>query len=149
MKVILLEDIDGLGKKFEVKEVKSGYARNFLIPKNLAKLANKINLKWLQIQKKIAEEQAEEDLKKSQALATQIDGLEIIIPVKIGQENQLFESINAEKISEKLKEMGFEVKKSRIILEKPIKELGEFNVKLNLDHNLETEVRVIVTEEKT
>ncbi len=148
MKVILLEDVENLGKKYEVKEIKSGYARNFLIPKNLVKLATKQNLKWLRDQKAAMEKQSEEDLKKSQEAASKIDGLEVSISVKVGPEGQLFESINNVKIAEKLKEMGFNIKKSQINLEKPIKELGEFPVKINLDHNLETEINLIVIEEK-
>lgn len=149
MKVILLQDVENVGKKYEVKEVKSGFARNFLIPKNLVKLATKQNRKWLEVQKKIIEKEAEEDLKKSQELASRIDGMEVNIAVKVGPEGQFFESINNLKISEKLKEMGFNIKKSQINLQKPIKELGEFPVKVNLDHNLETEISLIITEEKT
>ena len=71
-----------------------------------------------------------------------------MIPVKLGEEGQLFESINAQKISEKMKEMGLEIKKSQIQLADPIKELGEFPVKIKFEHNLEAEIRVIINEEK-
>lgn len=144
MKVILLEDIENLGKKYEVKEIKPGHARNFLIPKNLVKLATKQNLKWLKGQVEILEKKAEEDLKKAQELASKIDGIEINIRIKTGDNGQLFESVNNVKIYEKLKEMGFDVKKAQIKLEKPIKETGEFPVKINLDHNLEAEITVII-----
>ncbi|HCC60011.1 MAG: 50S ribosomal protein L9 [Candidatus Staskawiczbacteria bacterium RIFOXYC1_FULL_37_43] len=148
MKVILLQDVEKLGKKYDLKEVKDGYARNFLLPGKLARPATKEALKWLENQKELIEKEAEEDLKKSQELASKLDGLELSIAIKIGEEGQLFESITSQKILEKLKEMGFEVKKSQISLEKPIKELGEFPVKINLDHNLEIEIKLIVTEEK-
>jgi len=148
MKIILLQDIDNLGKKYEIKEVADGYARNFLIPKGLAKPATKENLKWLESQKEIEVKKAEEELKKVEAVATNIDGQEIIILVKVGAEGQLFESITSQKIYEKLKELGFEIKKSQIDLPEPIKELGEFPVKIKLEHNLEAEIRVIVVEEK-
>ncbi|KPJ56712.1 hypothetical protein AMJ49_04105 [Parcubacteria bacterium DG_74_2] len=148
MKVILLQDIENLGKKYDVKEVKAGYARNFLIPKGLVKSADQASLKWLKAQKKIKLEKTEEELKQIQELASKLDGLEINIPVKIGEEKQLFESINQQKISEKLKELGFNIKKSQIDLKEPIKEIGEFPIKLKLEHNLETEIRVIITEEK-
>ncbi|MDP1538427.1 MAG: 50S ribosomal L9 C-terminal domain-containing protein, partial [bacterium] len=69
----------------------------------------------------------------------------VAIPVKVGESDQLFESINAQKISEKLKEMGFDLKKSQIELPEPIKEIGEFPVKIKLEHNLEVEIRIIVT----
>jgi len=148
MKVILLEDVEKLGKKYDIKDVKDGYARNFLIPKKLAKKATKDVLKWLETQKESIEKIAEEDLKKAGDLASRLDGLELTIAVKIGEEGQLFESINNQKISEKMKEMGFEVKKSQVNLEKPIKELGEFPAKINLDHNLEVEIKLIIVEEK-
>jgi large subunit ribosomal protein L9 len=148
MRVILLQDIDKLGKKYEIKNVDDGYARNFLIPKGLAKLVTKKALLWLETQKEIEAKKSEEELKKIQDNAATIDGQEILIPVKLGKENQLFESINAQKISEKLKELGFEVKKNQIDLTSPIKEMGEFLVKIKFKHNLEAEIKVIVTEEK-
>ena len=148
MKVILLQDVDKIGKKYEVKDVAAGHARNFLIPKGLAKPATEEALKWVAVQKEVLEKKAEEDLKKVQELASTLDGQEIIIPVKIGEEEQLFESISQQKILEKLKEAGFEVKKDQIILAEPIKEVGEFPVKIRFSHNLEVEIKVIVTEEK-
>ncbi len=148
MKVILLQDIENVGKKYEVKEVKDGHARNFLIPQKLVKLANEKNLTWLESEKEVVEKQAEENLKEVQKMASDIDGIEVNIAVKVGPEGQLFESINNVKISEKLKSMGFDVKKSQINLEKPIKDLGEFPIKVNLDHNLEPEITVIISEEK-
>jgi large subunit ribosomal protein L9 len=148
MRVILLQDIEKLGKKFDIKEVANGYALNFLIPKGLAKKATKETLKWLNAQKEIIEKKAEGELKKTQEFASSIDGQEILIPVKIGEEGQLFESINNQKISEKLKELGFEIKKTQIDLIEPIKELGEFPVKIKFEHNLEAEIKIIITEEK-
>ena len=148
MRVILLQDVENLGKIHEVKEVKNGYARNFLIPKGLVKPATKQAIKWLETQKEIEVKKDEEQLKKFQDIASAIDDQEVIIPVKVGPDGQLFESITIQKISEKLKEMGFEVKKTQINLETPIKELGEFPVKIKFEHNLEAEIKVIVTEEK-
>jgi len=148
MKVILLQDIEGLGKKYDIKEVKSGYARNFLLPGKTVRAATKEALKWLAGQKEVIEKEVEEDLKKAQALASGLDGLELNIAVKVGDEGQLFESINSQKIVEKLKEMGFEIKKSQIKLQNPIKSTGEFPTSISLDHNLEVEIKVIITAEK-
>ena len=148
MKVILLKDVENLGKKYEVKNVKAGHARNFLIPKGLVKPATKEALKWVETQKELERKIAEEDLKKVQDFVKEVDGLEITIPVKVGEEGQLFESITPQKITEKLKTEGFEIKKDQIILEEPIKELGEFSVKITFAHRLEAEIRVIVVEEK-
>jgi len=148
MRVIFLKDIDKLGKKYEVKEVKAGYARNFLIPKGLAKPATKIALKWLEVQKEIEAKKAEEELKRIQDFVAKVDGLELVFQVKVGEKGELFESINNQKISEKLKTLGFEIKKTQIDSKEPIKELGEFPVKIHFEHNLEAEVRVIIVEEK-
>ncbi|MDD3399482.1 MAG: 50S ribosomal protein L9 [Candidatus Paceibacterota bacterium] len=148
MKVILLQDVDKVGKKFQVKNVSDGYAKNFLFPKNLAKPATPEALKWLEMQEEINRKKAEEHLQETEKIASSIDGAEVIVPVKVGEEGQLFESVNAQKIAEKLKESGIEVKKTQIILKEPIKELGEYPVKVSFDHNLEAEVKVIVSEEK-
>jgi len=148
MRVILIQNVEKLGKKLDVKKVKDGYARNFLIPKGLAKPVTAISMKWLAKQKEIDAKRVEEELKKFQALASSIDGREVIISVKTGDEQQLFESVNAQKIAENLKESGFDIKKTQIDLPEPIKELGEFPVKIKLEHNLEAEIRVIVVEEK-
>jgi|SRR3989344_4600859 len=148
MKVILLQDVEVLGKKYDLKEVKDGYARNFLIPKKMARKADDKALQWLASQKEIIEKEIEEDLKKSQELASSLDGIEVSFTVKVGDSGQLFESINSLKISEKLSQMGFKVKKSQINLKEPIKEIGEFPVKINLDHNLETEITLMITGEK-
>jgi large subunit ribosomal protein L9 len=148
MKIILLQDVENLGKKYEIKDVKDGFARNNLLPEKLARAATKEALKWLADQKEVIEKEATEDLAKAQALATAIDGIEVTIMVKNGAEGQLFESINNQKISERLKEMGFEVKKSQITLKDPIKEIGEFPIKVNLDHNLEADIKVIISGEK-
>ena len=148
MRVILLQDIENLGKKYDIKNVADGYARNFLIPKNLAKPLTEESMKWLKAQREIEAKKAEEDLKKIQEVASAIDDQEVIIPVKVGEDKQLFESITSQKISEKLKEMSFDIKKNQIDLLEPIKELGEFPIKIHFGHNLEAEIRVIVTEEK-
>jgi large subunit ribosomal protein L9 len=147
MKVILLQDVEGLGKKYEVKEVKDGHARNFLLPKKKARAATKQALQWLADQKEVIEKEAEEDLKKSQALASQLDGLELNITVKVGDEGQLFESINSQKVVDALKALGFEVKKSQVKLENPIKQVGEFPTSISLDHNLEAEIKIIISAE--
>ncbi|TSC75697.1 MAG: large subunit ribosomal protein L9 [Parcubacteria group bacterium Gr01-1014_30] len=148
MRVILLQDVDKLGKKYDIKEVKAGYARNFLFPQGLAKPSTKQALKWVNAQQEIEVAKSEEELKAIQGLASKIDGQEIAIAVKVGQEGQLFESISAQRVADKLGELGFEIKKSQIILASPIKELGEFPIKIKFNHNLEADVKIIVVEEK-
>ena len=148
MRVILLQDIERLGKRYEIKEVKNGYARNFLIPQGLVKIANDEALKWLEIQKEVGDKKAEQLLKTTQEIASTLDGQEVLISVKVGEDGQLFESISIQKIFDELKKMGFNIKKKQIDLAQPIKELGEFPVKIKFDHNLEPEITIVVSEEE-
>ena len=148
MEVILLQDIEGLGKKYQIKKVKDGYARNYLIPNKLAIPATEANIRWAKRQKEILQNKAEKHLKEIQELASRLDGQEVVFTVKIGERGQLYESITQSKIAKKLKEMGFEVKKSQVMLEKPLKEIGEWPVKINLEEGLEAEIRVIINPEE-
>lgn len=141
-----MADVKNLGKKYEIKEVAQGYARNLLFPKNVVREATPEALEWLAMQKEILAAKAEQALKHIQDTASSLDGLEVVISVKVGDEGQLFEHITNQKIAERLKEMGLEVKKTQVQLESPITELGEFPVKVRFDHNLEAELRVIVNE---
>lgn len=145
MKVILLRDVPNTGRKHDVKEVSSGFARNFLIPKGLAIAADEESLKNLEMKKKLDAEKAEGDLKEAEKAASKLDGAEIEIAVKAGKEGQLFESVNKQKISDHLKEMGFNISKDQIDLKSPLKETGEFPVKLKMEHGLEAEVKIIIT----
>ena len=145
MKVILLQDVENTGKKYEVKEVADGFATNFLIPKKLAQIANGHVVEWAAAQREIASKITEKELQATQAKASSLDGQEFTIEVKIGDKNQLFESITAQKIAERLKEGDFEIDKKQIELKEPIKEPGEYQVKVNFPHNLEAEIKVIVS----
>lgn len=148
MKVILLKDIENIGKKNEVKDIKDGYARNLLIPKGLVKPATKGALEKLEKEREEIEKVAEEELEEAQKIASGLEGIELIIPIKVGDKGQLFEKVTAQKITEKLKEQGFKVNKNNVDLPDPIEELGEFTVKVKLAHNLESEINLIISEEK-
>ena len=147
MKVILLQDVDKVGKKYEVKEVADGYAKNYLFPKKVAQIATKNAVAWAATQREIGAKQTEKELQEMQAKASSIDGQEIQMAVKTGEKNQLFESVTAQKIVEKLKEMGFEIDKKQIMLKDPIKELGDYQVKISFPHNLEAEVKITINAE--
>ena len=145
MKVILLQDIENTGKKYELKNVADGYAKNFLFPKKMAQLATKNAIAWAETQREIAAKVTEKELQVMQTKASALDGQEITIEVKVGDKNQLFESITAQKIAEQLKENKFDIDKKQIALENPIKEPGDYQVKINFPHNLEAEIKLIVT----
>ncbi len=144
MKVILLQNVEGLGNQWEVKEVADGYARNFLLPQGLAKPATPADIKEAEKRLLELEAQAETELKEVEGLAAKLDGYEIKIPVKVGAEGQLYAQVSAKQIVSALETEGFKVKEKHIKILEPIKELGEFSVTLEFDHGLEAEIRVIV-----
>jgi len=148
MKVILLENTKNLGKKYDIKEVSDGFAMNYLIPNGIVKRATKENLEKLSIEQEKKKKCVEEELKNTGELASEIDGQEIEIKIKVGEDNQFFEKINEQKIAKKLKELGFCIEKSQIEFLQPIEELGEFPVKIKFKDNLEVEIKVIVANEE-
>lgn len=146
MKIILKQDVEDLGKEGEIKEVSDGFARNYLIPEGMAKRATEDKVEEVKKQRKKEEEKKEEELEELQNKVSELDGQEIEVEVKIGEEGQLYSSVSEGKIQNALKEEGFEVKRKQIALEDAIEELGEFTVDLNFKHNLEAQIRVIVSE---
>ncbi len=148
MWVILLKDIKGLGKKYERKNIQDGYARNYLIPREYVELATKENLEQLKIKKEKEKTKAEEELKKTGDIASALDGQEVELKMRTGEEGQFFEKINEQKISKKLKEIGFNVDKSQIEFTQEIEGLGEFPVKIKFRDNLEVEIKLIISNEE-
>lgn len=148
MKVILLQDVEKLGKKNDLKDVADGYARNFLIPNKMAVLATKSEITKLEELKKIEAQKAEEELARFQEIASQLDGLELEIIAKADDDGKLFGGVNAVLISEKLKERGFEIEKSQIKIEQSIKEAGEYEIVVELPHSLEVKIKIVVTIKK-
>ncbi len=146
MKVVLLQDVRKIGRIHEIKEVADGYAINFLLPKNLAKKATKETVEWALGQQKINEDKAKASLEKIAKISSQTDGLEVEILAKIGDKGQLFEKINSAKIALRLQEMGYDIKKNQVVLESDIKEVGEYEAKIIFEHNLESQIKIIVVE---
>lgn len=148
MKVILLQDIDNLGKEGDIKDVADGYVRNFLLPQKLVVIATEKLIEELEIKKELDAKKAEEELKATEEMVSQIDGQEVEIAEKIKDTGKIYGSITPLKISQALKKKGFNINKTQISIKEPIKKLGEYSVTVNFDHGLEAEIKVIVTEEK-
>lgn len=144
MKVVLLEDIENVGKRYEIKDVADGFARNSLIPQGLVRVATDEAIQWANDMIALEEERGARELEKIGNTASDIDGLEVEMKMKVGDQDQLFEKITPAKIAARIKEMGYDVKKDQVILEKDIEELGEFDAKVRFEHNLEVEIKIIV-----
>lgn len=147
MKVILIEDVEKLGVQGQIVDVKPGYARNYLIPKGLAWLYNESNLKRLEHQKKIWEVKNIKEREKARALKEKIEGMEIKIPAKVGEENLLYGSITSSQISKALEEKGILIDKRKILLEEPIKRAGFHEIRLKLHREVEATLKIEVVSE--
>lgn len=143
MKVILLEDIRGLGKKFDVKELKDGYVRNFLLPKKLAEIATPTVLKKLNREKVILDKKHNELVQKLEKEAEKIEKLNLEFKLKVGEQGEVFGSVTRKDIELALADNGFP--NFKVSLEKSIKSLGEQEVEINLGESVKTQIKVLIT----
>ncbi len=144
MKVILLENVKGLGKMDDIKDVTDGYARNFLFPNHLAVQASTQAVSVVAGRKKKAAGEAESELQQTQHLAEAVDGFELDVRAKANENDHLYAALTPAKIAELLQGQGFKVVKAHIVTE-PIKTTGTHRVKIKLKHGLEAEVKIIVS----
>jgi large subunit ribosomal protein L9 len=147
MKVILRQDSDKLGKTGDVVEVKDGYARNYLLPRQLAFPASDGSMRALQEERKQADRRATKELRASQHLATELDKVSITLHMKVGEDEKLFGSVTAQMIADALKEKGIDLDKRIIELEEPIKALGIYPVSVKLHPSVTGKVKVWVVRE--
>ncbi len=148
MKVILLENVKSLGKKGDIVEVSTGYARNMLLPKKLGVEATPANMNSLKLQNAHQEKVAQETLDAAKAFKEKIDPCSVTIPIKAGENGKVFGSVAAQNIAEAAKEqLGFDIDKKKIQLGGPIRELGVQNVAIKLHPQVTATLKVIVTAE--
>ena len=145
MKVILLENIKGIGKKLDVKEVKDGYARNFLLPKRMAEAATPQALKKLIEEKSKKEEEHGKLVTILEERAEKIGKLTLFFKLKVGGKDEVFGSVSAKDIERALEERGIPDVKAD--LEKPIKSLGEKEIEIDLSEGVKTKVKILVEKE--
>ena len=148
MQIILLEKIANVGNLGDVVKVKDGYARNFLIPHGKAKRATPANLEAIEAQRTELERAAGEKLAAAQALADKLEGSTLRIPQKAGVDGRLFGSVTNADIVEALKTQGFELEKSAVQMPSgPLKQVGEYQVTLNLHSDVDAHITVNVAGE--
>jgi large subunit ribosomal protein L9 len=147
MKVILTKNVENLGKEGEIKEVADGFARNFLIPKNMAEPATDTAIKNAEMEKEKKAETAKLELEGAQKVAEQLEGRELYIKVK-EEEGKLFGSVNEKTIAKTFKDEGISISPESVKLSEPIKELGEYEAQIALNHGLEANIRIILVGEE-
>ena len=148
MKVIFLEDVPDVAQAGEVKEVASGYGRNFLIPRGLAVLAESQAIKLAEVQRRVkAREQAESEV-EIEELARELEGREITIEARVGAKDHLYGSITNADIAAELKSSArLVIDKRKIELAEPIRQLGSYEVSVKLAKDIISQIRVTVIEE--
>ncbi|GAB6182593.1 50S ribosomal protein L9 [Thermodesulfovibrio hydrogeniphilus] len=147
MKVILKDDVQGLGKAGQIVNVKDGYARNYLLPRGLALIADEKNVKLLEIQKKKFEEEAKKRRQDAESVAQRLSELQLTIKAKAGEDQKLFGSITAKDIAEALQKEGFSVDKKQVVISEPIKRVGEYAIEIKLQEGISAKLKVNVVAE--
>jgi len=147
MKVILREDVEKLGKAGDVVKVADGFGRNYLIPRELAVPANLRNLKALEHDRRVIEARAKKTRKGAESLAERLASVSLTISAKAGEEGKLFGAITSRDIAEALEKAGVAVDRKTVLLQDPIKQLGDYKVKVKAGSDLNPEVSVSVVAE--
>ena len=144
MKVVLMEDVDKLGKLGNVVDIKRGYARNFLFPRNLAVEATDRNLELLEEKKKRRQLELAKEKQDMEKLAERIANMSCTIPMAVGEEDKLFGAVKAEHIAEAFSSEGINIDKKQINLSEPIQKLGIYQVEIKLHPEVTASTKVWV-----
>jgi large subunit ribosomal protein L9 len=147
MKVILRQTHESLGQIGDLVDVKEGYARNFLIPRKIAYVALKGNIKALEEEKKTFLKKKQHEITTAENLAAELEKVSISIPVQVGEEDKIFGTVTGQMIADALKEKGFELDKRKIEIEEQIKSLGIYSVNVKVHANVNAKVKVWVVRE--
>ncbi len=148
MKVLLCEDIDKLGWLGDVVEVRTGYARNYLLPQGLAKVANEAGIRAIAEEKARRGEQRRLDGKRLEEAVKAIEGAEAVVAAKANELGHLFGSVNERQIAANLREQGFEVRDEIVQLPEHIKEIGTHSVTLKFRDDLTATINVVIVPEQ-
>lgn len=147
MKVIFTADVKGQGKKGELKEVSTGYARNYLMPRGLATEATADNLNAFKLKEKAKAAQIAKEKAEAEEYAKKLSGVQVTIRAKAGANGKLFGAVTSQEISAALREQfGMDVEKNKIVQPEPIKSYGSYTVKAKLGYEISGTVNVLVVE---
>ena len=144
MELILKETVESLGEEGDIVKVKSGYARNYLIPRKKAIVANKANLTLLEQEKATIESRREKQRQETESLSKKISGTTITIKHLAGEDNKLFGSVTAADISQQLADINIQIDKKNVLLAEPIKTLGEVIISIKVGYQATSEITVQV-----
>ena len=147
MKVILTKDLDNLGRAGALVDVKPGYGRNYLLPRNLAVLATAKNIRQLEHQKAGILSRASKEKQNMTAMAQKLSAIEVKFTRKVGEQNKLFGSVPSKDVHEQLAAQGYQIDRRQVHLPDPIKDLGPHEVEIKLHAEVTAKVKVTVEAE--
>jgi len=147
MELILREDVEKLGRRGDVVKVAQGYARNYLLPRRLAMPITPANKAMIEKERKAHEARMAKEKAECESLAARIGTLRFVAPRKVGESEVLYGSVTAADVAEFLGTKGIEIDKRKVLLEEPIKHLGEHEVKIKLHPEVHAGLRLLVTKE--
>ncbi|SRR5579875_1904736 len=147
LQVILNEDVANLGRTGDVVRVRAGYARNYLLPRKLAVMADARNLRAFENQKRIALARREARKNAAQKYKEQLEALVLTVSARAGEEGKLFGSVTNIDIERVLREKGFDVDRRKILLVEPIKQLGDYTIAVRLEPDIEANLKLTVRPE--
>ncbi len=148
MKVLLQTDVESVGKAGQIVNVKDGFARNYLIPRKLAVIADEKNVRVFEHLKRQTEEKIRKTRKQAEILKEKIENLTLKIPCKVGEEGKLFGSVTNIQIAEALKKEGIELDRKKIVLEQPLKVLGDYEAVAKLEGDITAKIRITLVKEE-
>ena len=147
MKIIFIKDVKGQGKKGQIKDVKDGYAKNFLIKNGYAVLATNTSVEILKKENKLDAQKKQEEIKKNQLLKQEIEKLKLTIYVKTGSNDKVFGNVSSKQISNELKKHNIDIDKKKIQITVPLTSLGYHNVKINLHKEVDATLKIELKKE--
>jgi len=148
MKVILTETVESIGQIGDVVNVAPGYARNFLLPKGMAMEATGKNVRELEHKKRLLAQKREQLRQQMLSYAEKLNSVTLIMRRKVSEENKLYGSVSAADIGKALEQQGFEIQRKDIVIEQPIRQLGEFGVVVRVDARVTATIRVVIEKEE-
>lgn len=146
MRVILLADVKGTGKKGDIKDVSDGYGRNFLLEKGVARLATNQSIRELEAQEERKMKEMEAELKTNQKYAGRLDGGEVEIHAKGNEQGTLYAAVNTDMFAQEIKKkFNIKIEATQVKFSKPVKEHGDYTVRVIFSHGLEAEMTLVVS----
>lgn len=148
MKVILKQDVEKLGRRGDVVNVAPGFGRNYLLPRKMAIAVTPTNIKMIEIERQALKKKLEIERKSFQSLTQKLNQVSLTFTRRAGEKDVIFGSVSSGDVKEALDGLGYDIDKKKILLDEPIKRLGNFSVPIKISHDDRAEIKVVVAREE-